>query len=278
MLQHRLARRAATVSFIDKALGHRWNATEHNESGRYDRCGHQLVGHRRLLLPTSQPERGAAGIEIQVPADRRKRPRHPWPRPRVDQGAPRRYESSSPLIPRRHGGHLRGVHDAGGAGGRHWSILGRVPLLLSSHGATGREFPPVDVLTSRCHRRHRLPPRPPLPPKRASMPVDVPAEAERHRRGRGAVLPWTVPGQGKGRSGGWHWQGRTAAADWRVPPPAPDGKTSPLRSYFVQRGKNHTPGKNKCRPSPLARASAQKIAGGLCYGAPSRRHGNECRK
>jgi hypothetical protein len=165
MLQHRLARRAATVSFIDKALGHRWNATEHNESGRYDRCGHQLVGHRRLLLPTSQPERGAAGIEIQVPADRRKRPRYPWPRPRVDQGAPRRYESSSPLIPRRHGGHLRGVHDAGGAGGRHWSILGRVPLLLSSHGATGREFPPVDVLTSRCHRRHRLPPRPPLPPK-----------------------------------------------------------------------------------------------------------------
>jgi len=156
MLQHRLARRAATVSFIDKALGHRWNATEHNESGRYDRCGHQLVGHRRLLLPTSQPERGAAGIEIQVPADRRKRPRYPWPRPRVDQGAPRRYESSSPLIPRRHGGHLRGVHDAGGAGGRHWSILGRVPLLLSSHGATGREFPPVDVLASRCHRRRRF--------------------------------------------------------------------------------------------------------------------------
>jgi hypothetical protein len=40
MLQHRVARRAATVSFIDKTLRHRWNATEHNESGCYDRCGH----------------------------------------------------------------------------------------------------------------------------------------------------------------------------------------------------------------------------------------------
>jgi len=45
LLQHRVARRAATVSFIDKALRHRWNTTEHNESGCYDRYGHQLVGH-----------------------------------------------------------------------------------------------------------------------------------------------------------------------------------------------------------------------------------------
>jgi hypothetical protein len=48
--------------------------------------------------------------------------------------------------------------------------------------------------------------------------------------------------------------------------------------YFVQSGKNHTRTKNKYRPSPLAWVSAQKIGGGLCYGALSRWRGNECRK
>jgi len=82
-------------------------------------------------------------------------------------------------------------------------------------------------------RRRRLPPKPPLPRRRASMPADVPAEAERRRQGRGAVLQWTVPARGKGRSGGWHRQGRTAAVDWRIPPPRRTARPAPSRLSHI---------------------------------------------